>query len=157
MSKSVIAWFGMVAGASLCLGCGGGGGGGESQKTTVDLNGSYSYALTPGALSGNGASDCDPSEAATGTVDVTWTQGSNQCQIVVDITDSYTGTVSGNVMSYARDETNYMGCDTYHEDVSIHMTSADAGSGSIGWHCSWVDGGTTYTCSASDTLAIARK
>ncbi len=156
MSKTVIAWFGILAGVSLWLGCGGGGGG-SSPKTTVDLNGSYSYTLTPGVVTGNGAEDCDPSEPATGTVDVTWTTGSDQCQLVVDGTDTYTGTVSGNTMSYARSETNYMDCDTYQESVSIHMTSADAASGSITWHCSWLYSGTTYTCSAKDTLAITRK
>ncbi len=157
MSKSVIAWFGILVGALLGLGCGGGGGGGSPPTTTHDLNGSYSYSLTPGALTGNGAEDCYPSEAATGTVDVTWTKGSNQCQLVVDGSDTYTATVSGDTMSYARSETNYLDCETYQETFSIRMTSADAGSGSITWRCSWVYNGGNYSCSAKDTLAITRK
>ncbi len=154
MSRSVIAWFGILAGVSLWLGCGGGGGG--TERTTLDLNGSYDYSLTPGTVTGNGASDCDPSEPNTGTVDVTWTQGSGQCQVVVDGGDAVTASVHGNAMSYSWSDTNYMNCPTYQESVVIHMTSADTASGTITWHCSWVDNGTTYTCSATDTLAVTR-
>lgn len=158
MSRNVAAWFGILAGVSLSLGCGGGGGGGgEKPTTTYDLNGSYSYVLTPGTLSGNGARDCDPSDPASGTVDVTWTNGADHCQMVVDGTDTYTGSVNGNTMAYSRSETNYWGCDTYHESVSIHMSSADTASGAINWTCSWLDGGSTYSCSAKDMLAITRR
>jgi len=155
MSKRAIGWFGILAGVWLCLGCGGGGGGGNP-KTTYDLNGSYSYSLTPGTVTGNGASDCDPSEASTGTVDVTWTSGSDSCQVVVDGSDPVTGSVSGNTISYSWSDTNYMNCPTYRESMSISMTSEDTAAGSITWHCSWVDNGTSYTCSAKDTLAVTR-
>ncbi len=157
MSKSVTAWLGILAVVSLGLACGGGGGGGETKPTTYDLNGSYSYALTPGALSGSGAEDCDPSEPATGTVDVTWTQGEGHCHVSVDAGEPVTATVSGDTMSYSFSETNYMDCDAYQESVTISMTSADTASGSITWRCSWVYGGSTYFCTAKDTLAITRK
>ena len=156
MSRGMVAAIGILATMGLVLGCGGGGGGGGG-GTAYDLNGTYTYSLVPGALTGNGASDCDPSEAKTGTVVVTCTSGTDQCQVVIDGTNTYTATANGNTLSYSESEPNYYSCDMYKELDAIRMTSANTASGSIAWTCSWTDQGTSYICAATDTLAITRK
>jgi hypothetical protein len=153
MSGRLAARIGILAAACLVWGCGGSGG---SEKTTLDLNGSYEYTLTPGSLSGNGALDCNPTNAATGTVDVTWTTGSNQCTVVVDSEDTYPASVHGNTISYVYSDTDVYDCPTYQETFTLHMTSATEGTGTIVWHCSWTVGATPYTCSATDALTVTK-
>lgn len=156
MYGKTAARIGILAGVWLAWACGGGGGGG-TQKTSYDLNGSYAYSLTPGTVTGNGADDCYPSDPGTGTVDITWTTGADQCQVVIDGSSAITATVSGDTMSYSKSEANYLDCDMYQESASFRMTSASAASGTITWRCSWVYGGSAYSCSAIDTIALTRK
>jgi hypothetical protein len=148
--------------AGIWLGCAGGAGDseGESQPTTYDLNGTYAFTLTPGSLIGGGAGACDPTQAGTGSVGITWTLGTSQSELVLtgsSGTVTVPAGVNGNTVSYSEVESNHPGCDSYEESGSFELVTADTGTGTIAWSCSSVQGGSAESCAEINTITFARE
>jgi len=156
MRARTLARAASTAAVLLAIGCGGGGGGG-TEKTTVNLAGSYDYQLTPGSVTGSGASDCDPTTAESGTATVVWTTGSNVCTITVGSWDPITAKVNGNSATYSVSSPGDWNCDTYQESWKVSWSSDDDATGTMTWVCGWTTSGVQYSCTQTNALSITRK